>query len=109
MNTEEMREALLQKINDARNAGVESICLRSGELQTKWGLKNKLPPLCDAMRQVFQSGDRIIQLPQDKATGNTKQLNDSGRTFDEQSRGQKYRGGNLEIEYNTKTFRAISK
>lgn len=105
MTTQNIKTAILAKIQAAHDRGANEISLRSGELQTEWGLKNKLPPICDAMKSLFRHGDRIKALPKDRATGAEKPINTQGTTFEQQSNGQQYRGGRLEVVYLTKTDR----
>ena len=101
MTTQEIKNEILAKIQTARARGAGEITLRSGELQTEWGLQNKLPPICDAMKSLFRPGDRIQELPKTRASGAEKAIT----TFEQQSNGQQYRGGRLEVVYLTKTDR----
>ena len=105
MTTQDFKDEILSKIEKARLRGAGEITLRSGELQTEWGLKNKLPPICDAMKSLFRPGDRIQELPKTRASGAEKTVNTHGKTFEQQSNGQQYRGGRLEVVFLTKTER----
>ena len=105
MTTQEIKNEILAKIQTARARGAGEITLRSGELQTEWGLQNKLPPICDAMKSLFRPGDRIQELPKTRASGAEKAINTHETTFEQQSNGQQYRGGRLEVVYLTKTDR----
>ncbi len=105
MTTQEIKDEILAKIQAARSRGARDITVRSGELQTEWGLKNKLPPICDGMKSLFRPGDRIQELPKTRASGAEKPINTHGTTFEQQSNGQQYRGGRLEVVYLTKTDR----
>ena len=105
MTTQDFKDEILSKIEKARLRAADEITLRSGELQTDWGLKNKLPPICDAMKSLFRPGDRIKELPKTRASGAEKPINTHGKTFEQQSNGQQYRGGRLEVVYLTKTER----
>ena len=103
LTTQEIKDEILAKIQATRARGARDITVRSGELQTEWGLKNKLPPICDAMKSLFRPGDRIQELPKNRTSGAKKQINTHGSTFEQQSNGQQYRGGRLEVVYLTKT------
>ena len=105
MTTQEIKDEILAKIQAARARGARDITVRSGELQTEWELKNKLPPICDAMKSLFHPGDRIQELPKNRASGAEKAINTQGTTFEQQSNGQQYRGGRLEVVYLTTTNR----
>mgnify|MGYP000017502481 FL=1 len=105
MTTQDFKDEILSKIEKARLRGADEITLRSGELQTDWGLKNKLPPICDAMKSLFGPGDKIQELPKTRASGAEKTVNTHGKTFEQQSNGQQYRGGRLEVVYLAKTER----
>lgn len=105
MITQEIKDEILAKIQATRARGARDITVRSGELQTEWGLKNKLPPICDAMKSLFRPGDRIQELPKTRASGAEKAINTRGSTFEQQSNGQQYRSGRLEVVYLTKTDR----
>jgi hypothetical protein len=105
MKTQEIKDEILAKIQTALARGAGEITLRSGELQTEWGLQNKLPPICDAMKSLFRPGDSIQELPKTRASGAKKPINTHGTTFEQQSNGQQYRGGRLEVVYLTKTDR----
>ena len=105
MTTQEIKDEIMAKIQAARARGARDITVRSGELQTEWELKNKLPPICDAMKSLFHPGDRIQELPKTRTSGAKKQINTHGSTFEQQSNGQQYRGGRLEVVYLTKTDR----
>ena len=67
MKTPEIKDEILAKIQTARAQGVGEITLRSSELQTEWGLRNKLPPICDAMKPLFRPDDSIQELPKTRA------------------------------------------
>lgn len=105
MTTQEIKDEILAKIQAARARGARDIIVRSGELQKVWGLKNKRPPICDAMKSLFRPGDRIQELPKTRAFGAEKAINTHGSTFEQQSSPQQYRGGRLEVVYMTKTDR----
>ncbi len=105
MTTQEIKDEILAEIQTAHARGAGEITLRSGELQTEWGLNNKLPPICDAMKSLFRPGDTIQELPKTRASGAKKPINTHGTTFEQQSNGQQYRGGRLEVVYLTKTDR----
>ena len=105
MTTQEIKDEILAKIQAARARGARDITVRSGELQTEWGLKNKLPPICDAMKSLFRPRDRIQELPKTRASGAKKPINTPGTIFEQQSNCQQYRGGRLEVVYLTKTNR----
>jgi len=102
MKTQEIKDEILAKIQASR---ARDVTVRSGELQTVWGLKNKLPPICDAMKSLFRPGDSIQELPKTRASGAKKPINTYGTTFEQQSSAQQYRGGRLEVVYLTKTDR----
>lgn len=103
MTTQDIKDAILAKIQAANARGADEIPLHSGQLQTEWELKNKLPPICDAMKSLFRPRDRIQELPKTRASGAVKPINTQGTTFEQQSNGQQFRGGSLEIVYLTKT------
>ena len=105
MTTQDFKDEILSKIEKTRLRGADEITLRSGELQTEWGLKNKLPPICDAMKSLLRPGDRTQELPKTRASGAQKAINTEGTTFEQQSKGQQYRGGRLEVVFLTKTDR----
>ncbi len=69
MTTQEIKDEILAKIQATRARGARDIIVRSGELQKVWGLKNKLPPICDAMKSLFRPGDSIQELPKTRASG----------------------------------------
>ena len=103
MTTQDIKDAILAKIQAAKARGADEISLRSGQLQTEWGLQNKLPPICDAMKSLFRPGERIQELPKTRASGAVKPTNTQGTTFEQQSNGQQFRGGRLEVVYLTQT------
>ena len=105
MTTQEIKDEILAKIQASRSRGARDMTVRSDELQTELGLKNKLPPICDAMKSLFRPGDRIQELPKNRTSGAKKQINTHGSTFEQQSNGQQYRGGRLEVVYLAKTDR----
>lgn len=105
MTTQDIKDAIIAKIQAAKTRGADEIPLRSGQLQTEWGLQNKLPPICDGMKSLFRPGDRIQELPKTRASGAERNINTQGTTFEQQSNGQQFRGGRLEVVYLTKTER----
>lgn len=51
--TNMVKNYLKEKIYNARDSGLESITLVSGDVQKAVGLKNRLPLICNAMRSVM--------------------------------------------------------
>ena len=67
MDTAEIRQYILQKLRTAQAMGEDSCTLVSGQIHKELGLKNKMPPVCNAMRQVMGHGD--IELPTTARSG----------------------------------------
>lgn len=52
--TNMVKNYIKEKIYSARDNGLESITLVSGDVQKSVGLKNRLPLICNAMRSVMR-------------------------------------------------------
>ena len=106
MNKEIIKQRILKSINDQRvNHTEATICAR--DIHDDLNLKDSCPSVCNAMREIFRTGDKIVNLPRKRIKGGylDRQVCDAGMTFDEQSLGQSYKGAILTIKYKTETMR----
>ena len=60
MTTKEIREYIIARKMDAKSKGQTSLVLRSGDIHKDLNLKDRMPPVCDAMYQCMTEGDRIL-------------------------------------------------
>lgn len=60
MTTQEIREYIQQLKNTAKSQGKNSLVLRSGDIHKDLRLKDRMPPVCDAMYQMMLDGDKIL-------------------------------------------------
>ncbi len=61
--TEMAKAYILEQIDNARKNGEISVVLRAGDIQTAIGIKNRPVIICNAMKQVMQPGDKILEAP----------------------------------------------
>lgn len=94
------KQSLLNGCGD-RNVQ-NKITLSAREIHEKLNLHASYPPVCEAMKTVFRAPDKIIRLPDEQLPRERKPRKVcNGKTFDEQSDEQNYKGSNLTIEYDT--------
>lgn len=60
VGTAEIRQYILQKLYTAQTTGETSCTLISGQIHKELGLKNKMPSVCSAMRQVMEPNDIVL-------------------------------------------------
>ena len=60
MTTKEIREYIIARKMDAKSKGKVSLVLRSGDIHKDLNLKDRMPPVCDAMYQCMMDGDKIL-------------------------------------------------
>lgn len=60
IGTEDIRNYILNLKKNARASGKDSITLISGDLHKELNLKNAMPQVCNAMRQVMTVGDTVL-------------------------------------------------
>ena len=60
MTTADIRNYIEQLKENARMAGRQTLVLRSGNIHKDLGLKNAMPPVCNAMRQCMSANDIVL-------------------------------------------------
>jgi len=100
-----IKKHLLDIINAKRGKLTEvTVCAR--DIHADLNLHACYPPVCDAMREIFRKGDRIVKLPRRKLKkGYEDRPVYEGGTFSEQCGDQNHRGPNLTIKYKVITPR----
>jgi hypothetical protein len=64
---------LMMKINNAKEAGVTSIILKSGDIHKELRLVSRMPMVCGAMRKLMKNNDVIHRQPP-KGNGSTLEI-----------------------------------
>ena len=59
-STEDIRNYIQKLKIQARESGKKVLVLRSGDIHKDLGLKDAMPPVCNAMRQSMRDGDIIL-------------------------------------------------
>ena len=60
MTTKEIREYIIQRKMDAKSKGQTYLVLRSGDIHKDLNLKDRMPPVCEAMYQCMELGDQVL-------------------------------------------------
>ncbi|MCX6979749.1 MAG: HNH endonuclease [Verrucomicrobia bacterium] len=64
---EQFREAILERFRQSFEQGLTSITIRSGDLHRELGdfpgPDQRMPMLCDEMRELRRSGDEVLESP----------------------------------------------
>lgn len=60
ITTLEIRDFILNEIENARISDQKSIVIRANEIHKKLKLKSRFPMVCNAMRQCMRENDKII-------------------------------------------------
>ena len=58
-----VKDYIETKLNDAKNEGLCSIRIKSGDIHKELGLSSRMPTVCNAMYKLQTSGDIIIERP----------------------------------------------
>ena len=62
-NMNDFIAAIKKRLKAAEKLGWSSLIIRSGPLHKELGAVHRMPMCCNAMRQLMQIGDRIIERP----------------------------------------------
>ncbi|MEG2814536.1 MAG: hypothetical protein RSA79_08025 [Oscillospiraceae bacterium] len=62
-DTQKAREYIQSLLDEAKNQGKEFIILKAGDIQKAIGLKNRPVIICNAMKQLMQKNDIIVEAP----------------------------------------------
>lgn len=66
-STEDFRQAILEIFDRAEKSGMTSVSIRSGDLHESVGIyprvEHRMPSCCSAMKNLMQTGDKIIESP----------------------------------------------
>ena len=60
ITTDDIRQHILELKKAARDAGKVFVVLKSGDIHKELNLKNRMPQVCNAMRQSMNEGDIVL-------------------------------------------------
>ena len=60
ITTDDIRQHILELKKAAKDAGESFIILKSGDIHKELNLKNRMPQVCNAMRQSMNEGDIVL-------------------------------------------------
>lgn len=62
-DTQRAKDYIKLQMDNARDKGQSEIILKAGDIQKDLGIKNRPAVICNAMKQMMQENDEILEAP----------------------------------------------